>query len=295
LPPSDQAQNYLLQAIAQLQTGHAAQALDLLDKAQTLAGVLEDTKELSSQLQSYRRKAQLEAGNQTQTINDAAYLASSKPALPKPALSTPATAHQPTNKPPVDLNHDWYQNANFAFISYKTLSPEIASATKVEFLENAFTLSLDGQELKRLELAYEAVTEESSVQVIGKKIEIKLSKKDKNMNWMALEKGAKPALMAASAPVLNSGPPTYPSSSNKNFNYDTLEKKLKKELEAEKPEGEAAMNQLFQQIYAGADENTRRAMIKSYQTSGGTVLSTNWEEVGEKDYAGKDRPTAPDG
>jgi suppressor of G2 allele of SKP1 len=36
-------------------------------------------------------------------------------------------------------------------------------------------------------------------------------------------------------------------------------------------------------------------MIKSYQTSGGTVLSTNWGEVKEKDYEGKDRPDAPNG
>lgn len=40
-------------------------------------------------------------------------------------------------------------------------------------------------------------------------------------------------------------------------------------------------------------QNTRRAMIKSYQTSGGTVLSTNWKEVAEKDYE-KDR-VAPKG
>lgn len=30
-----------------------------------------------------------------------------------------------------------------------------------------------------------------------------------------------------------------------------------------------------------ADEDTRRAMVKSFQTSGGTVLSTNWDEVCE--------------
>ena len=76
-------------------------------------------------------------------------------------------------------------------------------------------------------------------------------------------------------------------------NWDSIEKQIAEEEEKEKPQGDDAMNKLFQQLYANADPDTRRAMIKSYQTSGGTVLSTNWDEVQKTDYE-KER-TAPDG
>lgn len=66
--------------------------------------------------------------------------------------------------------------------------------------------------------------------------------------------------------------------------WDAIERTLKKQEESEKPEGEEALNKLFKDIYGKADEDTRRAMIKSFQTSGGTVLSTNWNEVSKKDY-----------
>ena len=75
--------------------------------------------------------------------------------------------------------------------------------------------------------------------------------------------------------------------------WDAIEQNLAAEEENEKPEGEEALNTLFKQIYGNATDETRRAMVKSFQTSGGTVLSTNWDEVKEKDYE-KERQ-APNG
>lgn len=79
--------------------------------------------------------------------------------------------------------------------------------------------------------------------------------------------------------------------------WAAIEKELDKELEEDeeaesKVGGEASFQKLLQTIYAQADDDTRRAMMKSYQTSAGTVLSTNWNEVSKTDYENETSSTA---
>lgn len=80
---------------------------------------------------------------------------------------------------------------------------------------------------------------------------------------MALEKGSAPNLMATSTPISNVVP-SYPTSSKKHKDWSKIDHDIAKEMAKEKPEGEAGLNELFKQIYERSDENTRKAMIKSY-------------------------------
>jgi suppressor of G2 allele of SKP1 len=54
------------------------------------------------------------------------------------------------------------------------------------------------------------------------------------------------------------------------------------EFEAEEEKEEKSLDQVFEALYSKSDDNTRRAMLKSYQESKGTVLSTDWSKVGSK-------------
>ena len=89
--------------------------------------------------------------------------------------------------------------------------------------------------------------------------------------------GGAVALASAGASSSSSGVVKGPYASGRD--WAAIEKSLQAEAE-EKKEGEAALNEMFQKIYADASDDVKKAMNKSFSESGGTVLSTNWNEIG---------------
>ena len=78
---------------------------------------------------------------------------------------------------------------------------------------------------------------------------------------------------AEAAPV-----PTTKPAGRSPKNWDKIAKEIEEE---EKNSEEGNVDDFFRKLYEGADPDARRAMVKSMQESGGTVLSTNWSEVGK--------------
>lgn len=202
--------------------------------------------------------------------------------------SSAATTAQESEKPAPRFRHEWFQtdtHVNVDLFAKGIKKPNL----KVEIAEKSLcvTIQLESSEfVLDLELADAIVPAESSYELLSTKIEIKL-KKSKVARWKSLENTGENVVGVWDSQIdAKAQPPAYPSSKGAK-NWDAIAK----DDEEEKLTGDHALNNLFRTIYKDASEEQRRAMMKSYVESNGTVLSTNWEEVG----AGEVKGQAPSG
>ena len=205
--------------------------------------------------------------------------------------------------------HEWYEtNDSVTVTLYAKGVPK--DKTTIELQKRSLALSFplpSGSSYDfTLDPLYADIDESASTSEIKPmKVVFTLKKAVPGQKWHLLE--AKEPINIESAEVkvdenvkravlgdkTSNGAPSYPTSSKSGpKNWDKVAQDLSKKP---KKDGEEGMNDddaglaedvegvdsFFQQLYKNADADTRRAMMKSYQESNGTALSTNWAEVGK--------------
>ncbi|XP_058778313.1 protein SGT1 homolog A-like [Vicia villosa] len=184
--------------------------------------------------------------------------------------------------------HEYYQKPEEVVVTIFAKGIP-ADNVVVDFGEQilSVTINVPGQDayLYQPRLFGKIIPAKSKVLVLSTKIEVRLAKAEA-INWTSLEYCKDVAPQKISVPTIQSERPTYPSSKSRTKDWDKLEAEVKKEEKEEKLDGDAALNKLFRDIYQNADEDMRRAMSKSFLESNGTVLSTDWKEVGSKKVEG---------
>jgi len=162
------------------------------------------------------------------------------------------------------VKHDWYQND--AYVTVNVLIKNLEKGqVNVVFEEKSLAIHLLSDILFSVNLLKEIVPSKCSYRITPTKVELKL-KKHNEESWSNLE--AQKDVQQKDTPK----PLTKP-------NWDQF---VQSELKDDAAQGEAALNELFQKIYSEGSDEVKKAMNKSFLESGGTVLSTNWNEVGEK-------------
>ncbi|GLB36129.1 putative SGS domain containing protein [Lyophyllum shimeji] len=175
------------------------------------------------------------------------------------------------------LRHEFYETDEIVNISVFDRGADPAQVA-VHFEPRKLTYT-HGEKSLVLEPLKGQIDPAASQFAVGKvKVEIRLAKMNAG-RWGGLI-GDSPDPLANSAASTTT---TTRVPSRKNWDGITTQilsgEKEKTTEEDPNVGGDSTLNEFFQKIFKDADPDTQRAMMKSYQESGGTTLSTNWEEV----------------
>lgn len=175
------------------------------------------------------------------------------------------------------IRDEWYQSKTSVTVTI--FAKEVPKESMhVEFGRRSLTVTFPTSAASEYSyvldgLYGEIVPEECSYVVTSKKIEIVLHKKIEG-KWSALEGDGPIAAPQESTSGTSSGGLSYPTSSRKRVDWSSFDVK----------DEEDESGDFFAKLYKDVDEDTKRAMMKSYVESNGTVLTTNWAEAKEKTF-----------
>jgi suppressor of G2 allele of SKP1 len=183
------------------------------------------------------------------------------------------------------MRYDWYQTDSHVIVTLmiKNVKKDDVSISFGERTLSASVKLPTGSEYSlELDLQHPINPQKSATKILTTKVELKMTKVGA-IRWTALEGGVTAPAVKSVPQASSSSSTSYPTSSRSGAtrDWDKLVADIKQEEKDEKLEGEAALNKFFREIYGNASDETKRAMNKSFVESGGTVLSTNWSEVGQ--------------
>jgi len=223
---------------------------------------------------------------------------SSTCALPAPSSSTvlsfPPFSPCEANVADVDASkyrHQWYQTPTHVYVSVfakklptSRVSLDVSRTTcRIQIRDEETGTQVEYQLF--LHLWGPVDTQDVVPECFNPKFEVKLRKAD-GSNWAELQRSGAPEQEAKQEAL-----PRPWASSKKPMDWDKLEAEVKAAEKDEKLDGEVGFQKFLKDLYGDSNEDQRRAMMKSYVESNGTVLSTNWAEIGQK----KTEWRAPDG
>ncbi|XKL61238.1 hypothetical protein PGB90_008295 [Kerria lacca] len=166
-----------------------------------------------------------------------------------------------------NIKFDWYQTDQKIVI---TIPAKNVTQDCITVLFSLNSVSVDiklpimEKNSLNLNLSSNIVPEKCSFKLFPSKVEITLVKEFFS-RWETLVKSDNQSLQ------------TELTKKSTSKNWDAVAKGL-----IDEKEEESSVETLFSKIYSDGSDDQKRAMIKSFYESGGTVLSTNWSEVGKK-------------
>ena len=229
---------------------------------------------------------------------------------------------QGVQTPPSKIRYEWFQTNDTVIVTLfcKGIPKDKATVEiKPGSLEVSFPLPTGSEYNLSLDPLFAAIDPSvSSYKIMSTKAEFTLQKSTPGQKWANIE-GAQPVSTeetsaddddtvkrAVLADKSSNTGPVYPTSSKSGpKNWDKVANDLSKKPKKDTKEGEEGASEddgiedeegdpttnFFKMLYKGADPDTQKAMMKSYQESNGTALSTNWADVSK----GKVETSPPDG